>query len=117
MFTQHKSERLKHRETFESRRDAPGLGIPTIAGMMRSLKTGRLYFAMSMIEISGLDVAGEESKTLCTKSTTVGPARIPRVLEMMRATFFAEVEAMGGLLRLSPRSESGRLIQEYSEGW
>ena len=63
-----------------------------MAGMMRSLNTGRLKVAISRMEISGLGVAGDARRILWTKSTTSGPARMARVLPMMRATFFG-VEA------------------------
>lgn len=66
----------------------------TMAGTARSLKTGRLKDAMSMIEISGLGVEGEVRRTLWTKSTAVGPTRTARVLAMMRATLFGIVVAI-----------------------
>ena len=78
----------------------------TMAGRMRSLKTGRLKVAMSMIENSTLGAEGELRRIFCTKSTTVGPARIARVLPIIRATFFGDVVA------ILPRSDcSGEILE------
>ena len=45
------------------------------------------------MEISGFGVAGEVRSILWTKETTSGPARMARVLPMMRATFLGTVVA------------------------
>ena len=61
---------------------------------MRSLRTGRLNVARSMMEISGLGVVGEARRILWMKDTISGPARMTRVLVMMRATFLGTVVAI-----------------------
>jgi hypothetical protein len=45
------------------------------------------------IEISGAGVVGEARRILCTKLTTSGPARMGRILPIMRAIFLGTILA------------------------
>jgi len=63
----------------------------TIAGIMASLKTGRLKSATSRIE-SSVEGAEAVERVLRTKLETLGPSLTARVLVVIIATFLTALE-------------------------
>ena len=70
-----------------------------MAGMIGSLKMGRLKSFRSTVVISTEEEEGEERRSRLIISITVGPIRTARVLVWMRAIFLGAVEPILNVIK------------------